>query len=101
MSDNFNAEEYADAENSAAIKAMKERNERRMRAKEIAKDREDRIFLEYAKVILTKVLDVPSVHPEKFAWGNNEAAKEMRKQVLFAVINMASDLTSEHLKRNP
>lgn len=98
----------------------KERRERLKRAKEMAreeeeqaeeaafaarrafrKDREDKIFLEYAKVILAKVLELPEVQPVKFSWGSDDVGKEMRKKVRFAVANMASELTNEHLKRNP
>lgn len=103
-----------------AGETAKERRERLKRAKEIAKeeeeqaedaafaarrafrkDREDRIFMEYAKVILAKVLELPEVQPGKFSWGSDEEGKEMRNKVRFAVANMASELTHEHLKRNP
>lgn len=63
--------------------------------------RSDDIFSKYAIVILERVLSEPEIKPLTFAFGNDEQSKEIRKKVMFAVTNMAKELTDEHMKLNP
>ena len=86
-------ERQEEADSLYALRIAAEKSSRGLSGREI--------YFEYAKQILEVVLKSPEVKPILFGEGTSEAGKAMRAKVLFAVGNMADELTKKHLHHYP